>query len=557
MPDFTFTGMPNAPGAASFVAPQVNFAPLGELANDYTRGVENKQKIDVAQAFRNGIPKDSGGNPDYSAMAEKLYRIGDLGGANTLQQTGIQMGQMRNAAALTPMIGPQGATAPPAATGSPIPGPPMPADGATPPAPPAAAPAGRYAGGDAGTGTVASIVGGALPAELAGPAINEIAARVKADPNQPLTPMQQSAVRALVARTTGGGAPPAGPGATPPLGAPGPTTLAQVNPAGDPIWQQGGPGGGPAAAVAAPAAQAGGPASPEARVVAGAQSRLDAMPPGEKRAWLNTIATHPGLPDYLHKFAEARLAEMAKAEEPTPAMKEARDPTTLGRVRETKVMESDITSGQKKYDSLDKIGTEAEAVKPQLALSRTLMNSPGFNAGIGSTTFGDAITRVGEALGLGNSASPGQVYDKIRSTAILDQIKAMAGTGPVRVQEMKFIDQMFATREMSPTTLRTLAEIQERLGDRAVDIRNMAQDYRQRYGYLDARFDKQVRQYAASHDLFSKEEINDPRRLGAPTAPPAKTPQQVQAWVAQMGIQPGDPVKMPDGSIQYWHGPKR
>jgi hypothetical protein len=159
-----------------------------------------------------------------------------------------------------------------------------------------------------------------------------------------------------------------------------------------------------------------------------------------------------------------------------------------------------------------KLASQADEARPQLAMAHKLVNSPGFIAGSGQK-WRDTVASIGESLGLGGNATINQVFDKIRAGGILDQIKGMAGTGPVRVAEMKFIDTMMAGRENQPGALRAVMTIQDRLYERSQEIRKLIQ---QNHGIINDSVEAQIEQFKNEHPLFSKEERGDHRLLELP-----------------------------------------
>ena len=62
------------PGAASFVSPQIDFSPIGNLVKTYDDADKAGAARDQRNAFRNGIPKTDAGLPDYNAMADTLAK---------------------------------------------------------------------------------------------------------------------------------------------------------------------------------------------------------------------------------------------------------------------------------------------------------------------------------------------------------------------------------------------------------------------------------------------------------------------------------------------------
>jgi hypothetical protein len=106
-----------------------------------------------------------------------------------------------------------------------------------------------------------------------------------------------------------------------------------------------------------------------------------------------------------------------------------------------------------------------------------------------------------------------------------------------------------------------LIEIEKRIGDFQKTVRQMAQDYLaekqrqgERYPYLDRGFDQRVTKYLESRDgkLFSKEEMANPKLLGAPYMPGTlQNKEQMHNWGRQWGLNTGDPVRTPDGRLTH------
>jgi hypothetical protein len=76
---------------------------FGKLNKSYWEGVNNRAGQDVREAFKNGVPIDATGQPDFSAMAKVLFQKGDMGqgiaAANlglTQQNQQFGQGQSRN-----------------------------------------------------------------------------------------------------------------------------------------------------------------------------------------------------------------------------------------------------------------------------------------------------------------------------------------------------------------------------------------------------------------------------------------------------------------------------
>lgn len=224
-----FSAPVNAPSPVSYAAPRVDFAPIGNLYEDYFTAQQRQREADfVAQQRARDLALQQPINSnDPNAVAAELLRRGGAPYAAQLfpfLQDQRLLEQARQGSPLLP--GAPGSAAPPASpTISPTGGV---VSAARPAAPAQTQPVGGYTGGDAGTGTVAAIVDSRLPEDSpkTGAVIGNIAKTVGVDPNAPLSADQQNRVRQLVdayAKRTGVVAPapdatasaPASSGATP------------------------------------------------------------------------------------------------------------------------------------------------------------------------------------------------------------------------------------------------------------------------------------------------------------------------------------------------------
>jgi hypothetical protein len=183
-----------------------------------------------------------------------------------------------------------------------------------------------------------------------------------------------------------------------------------------------------------------------------------------------------------------------------------------------------VEDATKRYSQVEATGSRAEDLEPQIKMVRSLVNSPGFNSGIGRP-FTDTLSQVGNALfGDPNMATPGQFFDKLRAGSILNEIRSLgaSGAGPVRVAEMKFIDNLYAGRDVQPSSIRAVVEVESRMNDRVKHIYQMAQDYLTRQqaegkpAMLDEGFNKEVSKYKSEKALFSQAELTHPDLMAMP-----------------------------------------
>ena len=197
----------SSPGGASYLAPLLSFSQFGDwkpddpyqkVFNDQQQQL-NQQRIqqgnqqqEIQQTFQGGLPRNADGSIDYAKAVSMLAQKGDT----SALWKGADAMAVQNASKLSPMLanGPQGA--------SPQGGQPQPPAQAGPAQTPASPK------GDAGSGTIASLVTDKLPNQDAttGQTIAKVAQVMGVDPNAPLTPGQLRRAQGLVQKYAGGSA---------------------------------------------------------------------------------------------------------------------------------------------------------------------------------------------------------------------------------------------------------------------------------------------------------------------------------------------------------------
>lgn len=321
---------PDSPNAPNYAAPLLDFAPLGNLGNDFYQGAANQLGYDKARAFQQGLPRDASGNINFSAVADTLARHGDISQVVPLANVELDRRLIDTAMRASGLdTGPGGAPAGPGGSSGPAPGAPgqgMPQTAGTAPgqrvaasasaAPPpqlsipahgiptAGAPSkNSVPGGDDGETSLMSIVTSKVGNDAdAGPIALKIAQALKLDPNATNDPAKAANLAKYVdGYLTRNGV--KGQGAA--AGA-APAPVAQASPAA--------PGPQPAPVAAAPA---GGAADPLAGI----------LPPGITRE------NAPAFLDQLRRRAAAlalspRTAAMGKQyEDQAKAIETALQPT--------------------------------------------------------------------------------------------------------------------------------------------------------------------------------------------------------------------------------------
>jgi hypothetical protein len=577
-------GVPYAP---PLVGQQIGQA-IGDLPKDYYEGQQRQRQLAVMNAFPEGIPTNPDGTPNVNEVVGRLARAG---GGNYVQQLLPFMMQQQGAQAIGRGLSgvdnyingapPPGAqTGPRASTTS------GPANLAAAPAAPAAPQAPAAPG--QGQSVLQILAARGLPATAAGPIAKDLGV-LPTDPVNTNDPAVRSKLgMALQQLTRSQQAQQAAPAqvaaATPAPPAPAP---------GQQLAQAGAPGGQQPAspAVATPASEvptpdatktgtlkSGPPFAPnqspsanrdlqqvgedsdypladreaniatmkriDAAIGLLSQQGVYASASGNTAAEAAIKQRIDGLQqrrqqifDYLSKGEQAQH-EFELGEQKSPdalkIAKQAGYPDVESYERAKKQHELVDVGRDKDVQAYKKMAGQADEARPQIAFAKRLVDAPGFIAGSGKP-FLDTLSNLGASLGLGTGASVNQIFDKIRSGGILDQIKSMAGTGPVRVAEMKFIDQMMAGRENQPESLRAILTVNDRLYERAQVIRGFIQA---NHGVIDDKVEGQIQKYVNEHSLFRPEEMKDPRSLGAPTF---NTPADVHAGVAQGIIRRHEP----------------
>lgn len=298
----------NAPGGMSYAAPLLDFSTIGDLANTFYQGKQNRRQEDIATAFPQGLPIDPRtGQVDYSRVMQVLAAKGGIEPAIRLAPAQVQQQLITQPGQVSPLLADAGA-APPAAT---LPAAAAPQPGVSAPVSLPAPMVNPAPGRGDQAGSVVDIVTAKLPQDsvATGAVIANLARAVGVDPNAPLNAAQSARVTQLAdayLRRRGLAPAPqaasAAPGAPPPpsvVPAPSPQVAPRVVPLVTPAWPvapnarvaQGfgsmGPGGGasvpPASAALATrtsaSAEAAPPAPPAAAPVASAAPATSAAPP--------------------------------------------------------------------------------------------------------------------------------------------------------------------------------------------------------------------------------------------------------------------------------------
>jgi len=207
---------------------------------------------------------------------------------------------------------------------------------------------------------------------------------------------------------------------------------------------------------------------------------------------------------------------------------------------------------RKEWTAIQQQGQNAISAGQKIDVAKQLVNAPGFYSGPLSKemqTYQQFKAIFGENP---SSALPMEAFNKVAQDMLQEQIKSMgqSGVGRVLQAEVGIMRQAIAGLGITPASNRALLEIQSRVYQKQAEIaqltRGLSADANP------AQLSAVVQNYLRTHPLFNEAEIRDPRVLGAPTAPPGAerwTPMQGRQWGANLGLKPGDPVRLPNGQV--------
>ncbi len=255
---------------------------------------------------------------------------------------------------------------------------------------------------------------------------------------------------------------------------------------------------------------------------------------------LTLLAASPDKPTAA--AAETRLKSYLASKEPTTEMKNAAaSGQSLPEYQGSQAEQAASQAGQveqakayvAKYEAIDDAGTKAIHEIPKLQVALKQMESPDFYSGIGSN-YALALKRVAVALGGDpNKAAPQEIVSKVIADSVLNGLGALKGLGPIRVAEMKLASTAAMSPDNSPQTNRFLANVAIRIQQRAVEVSEMAQNYKN--GVLDVGFDKKVRELDKKNPLITPDEVQrfqniiDGKEKAAAAAKPPPVPGARQA----------------------------
>jgi hypothetical protein len=578
MADFNFSSLIESlnPQIAAG-GPKIDFSTIADLPKTIDEARARRSQQELRDAFKGGVPTDASGQPDYAAMAKTLFQRGGFEQGVAASNLGIQRDQLKMGQQASERMG--------QIEGGGLPTNNLPPSTSRNASTPVARPIG---GGQTGSGSSQPAQGGqgsqstimqvataaGIPNDQLGAVSASLARQLGVeDPNAPLdmsdprvrgviVPALQQFKRMGVGQVVPDGAPTPAPQVVPQPGA----QPAQPQPQ-PPVVAQGGPQPAPN-----PQQNQGTFGAPSAIATRGAIPTGTDPEIQKQIATYTSIASNPAYPKTVQEAAMARLKALQDQGQPTGPMKEYDLYRRQGGnlpfnewQADTEQRKSAATEEAKasttKYQALVDGGVKAQQEIPQLEMLQEQMNDPNFYSGAGER-YNLMFKRMKAAVGMDpDAAVPQEFLRKATAASVLASFGALKGLGPIRVAEMNLAKQAAAAPENSIPANKLLIEIQKRTYQRQGDIAEMAQNYKEKNGVLDAGFDKQVTAYFKVHPIFSDAEVKDyhkaigeaPARSAAPATPQMKfsSPSDVHAAVAAGKIKKGDAFVDSNGTTRY------
>jgi hypothetical protein len=267
--------------------------------------------------------------------------------------------------------------------------------------------------------------------------------------------------------------------------------------------------------------------------------------------------------------AEKYEGLIAKAQEESPEAKKAREsgiasgsPLQVEKATEQQKLET--ASYNKLYMGLQAQGHTSAGMLDSIATAKSMIYSPDFYSG---TAEGPVLAwkRALSALGISPGASlPQEAFRKVMASNILHQVDDMkaaatemgGATGRIFASQIELMEKAAQNPDNSIEANKFLTELSDRSAKRNMQIADMTADYKTQHGGLNAGFEKGLRKWMVEHPMFTAQELHDHRLITAPTMPAdIVSPQMpkdqrrtaVAAWARQMGVRPGEPIRLPNG----------
>ncbi|MGW1422694.1 hypothetical protein ACWAT4_21570 [Bradyrhizobium manausense] len=523
-----------------------SFDAIGDPVKTFRDAQKQADETNLRRAFRDGVPTDASGQPDFAAMSKVLFQKGGLNEGVAASNLDIQRQQLKNGQAIAERMGQLesggGQPLPPSANRT----------ASTPVAQPiaqGAQPAPQPGPQQQGGSTIMGVLSAqGIPNDQLGAASASIARQLGVDdPNAPIDindPRVRNVLVPAVQQLKRMGI-----GQVAQAGQPRQQDIPPVNPR-----QNQGTFGAPPATPTRGAV----PTGPDPEI----QRQI---------ATYTAIAANPALGKAAQEAALSRLKALQEQGQPTPDIKNydlyRRQGGNLPfnewmadtEQRKTAATE-EAKSSVKKYEGLVEAGTKAQMEIPQLDLLKEQMNDPNFFSGAGEK-YNLLYKRLKSAVGIDPEAAVPQEYlRKATAANVLSSLGALKGLGQIRVAEINMAREAAASPDNSIPANKLLVEISKRTHERNAQIAEMAQDYKDKNGVLDPGFDKQVTAFYKKNPLFTDAEIKDWHKVigeqkqakqASSSVQQFNSPSDVRAAVAAGKLKSGDSFTDANGKTRY------
>lgn len=240
---------------------------------------------------------------------------------------------------------------------------------------------------------------------------------------------------------------------------------------------------------------------------------------------LTAAGLQPGTPEFQRAVLEnvnpgqrptslMQNLEAAGLQPGTPAYRDA----VLQGTRGTTV---NVGAGEKAWDTesaklfakrYDDLSTQAQSAQQMLGLYD--LAQAGLDSGVRTGSFGgaeQAVRQMGLALGIGNAdkIAGGELLTAVQNRMALQMRSPDSGMGmpgAVSDRDLTFLKEAQIGLDRTPEGNRKMLDAFRRLEQRKVEIAQLADQYVQQKGRMDAGFNQAVREYADANPLFPRQD---------------------------------------------------
>lgn len=247
---------------------------------------------------------------------------------------------------------------------------------------------------------------------------------------------------------------------------------------------------------------------------------------------LTAAGLQPGTPEFQRAVLEnvnpgqrptslMQNLEAAGLQPGTPAYRDA----VLQGTRGTTV---NVGAGEKAWDTesaklfakrYDDLTTQAQSAQQMLGLYD--LAQAGLDSGVRTGSFGgaeQAVRQLGLALGIGNAdkIAGGELLTAVQNRMALQMRSPDSGMGmpgAVSDRDLTFLKEAQIGLDRTPEGNRKMLDAFRRLEQRKVEIAQLADQYVQQKGRMDAGFNQAVREYADANPLFPRQDGDREQQL--------------------------------------------